>query len=187
MDAIIYVANATQIAINDEKALLTELYEKIVKPQGIPVIFVLNKADCMDSEKENLEGLVHIFKKSLDSIGYTKDVYGEKACIIPVSARYARLFKMTLSERVQMLSAKELIDTKTNLKLFLEDEKIASFYSKMSFDEACRHAGFEDNGECVVIRGENVKKKDVMRALFKSGIMAVEIELSKITKSNIKR
>lgn len=187
MDAIIYVANATQIATNDEKALLTELYEKIVKLQDIPVIFVLNKADCIDSEKESLEGLVHIFKKSLDSIGYARGVYGEKACIIPVSARYARLFKMALSERIEMLSPKELIDTKTNLELFLENDEIASFHSDMTFEQAGRHAGFEDNGECVVIRGEDVKKDDIMHSIFNTGIMAVEVELSKIAKNSIER
>ena len=58
LDALIFVANATQLKTTDEHALLKEIFEKVVKQNNLPVIFVLNKADELDSEKENISEII---------------------------------------------------------------------------------------------------------------------------------
>lgn len=101
LDALIFVANAEHLCTTDEKALLTEIFEKTVKPKNLPIIFVLNKADKLDSEKEDISQIIKNYGEYLWKIGF------ESAKIFPLSSKAARLLKMVKNGRVENLTGKE--------------------------------------------------------------------------------
>ena len=102
MDAIIYVANATQLCTTDEKVLLAELFRKVIKPTGIPVVFVLNKADDLDTEKENVSDIVKRYSSYLAEFGFVSPV------VFPLSSKAARLLKMAQNGKTGNMTAKEV-------------------------------------------------------------------------------
>ena len=71
-DALIYVANVTQLCTTDESYMLKEIYKKIIKKSSIPLIFILNKADCLDSEKEDISDIIDRYRNYLNEIGFKK-------------------------------------------------------------------------------------------------------------------
>ena len=79
------MANATQLKTTDEYILLKEIFEKVVKANDLPVIFVLNKADQLDSEKEDISEIVDSYVNYLTEIGF------ENPNVFPVSSKAARL------------------------------------------------------------------------------------------------
>lgn len=54
-DVILYIMNATQIGINDDYVLLDKIKHFLIKFPSKKILFVLNKIDKINSEKENLE------------------------------------------------------------------------------------------------------------------------------------
>ncbi|MCR5620348.1 MAG: dynamin family protein [Treponema sp.] len=101
MDALVFVANATQLCTMDEKILLSELLKNIVKPFGIPVMFIMNRADELDEDKENVTDILSRYNSYLSDIGFTSPA------IFPVSSQAARLLKMASSGRSLGLTPKE--------------------------------------------------------------------------------
>ncbi len=88
---ILYVMNATQMGINDDKSLLMRLCRYLKTHKKSRVIFVMNKVDLIDTEKESLEQMV------IDSKNYLIDNGIECPVIIPVSAQAASIFKKALN------------------------------------------------------------------------------------------
>ena len=101
IDALVYVANATQLCTKDEKVLLSELLNKVVKPTGIPVIFILNKVDELDEDKEDVTDIVSRYNSYLLEIGFSSP------SVFPVSSKAARLLKMLQNGRADCLTARE--------------------------------------------------------------------------------
>lgn len=101
MDAIIYVANATQLCTTDEKVLLAELFKKVVNATGIPVIFVLNKVDELDEDKEDIADIIDRYTSYLSEIGFTSPA------VFPISSKAARLLKMVQNGKAESLTARE--------------------------------------------------------------------------------
>ena len=93
---VLYVMNATQHATNDDNKLLTEIAD-IIKEKGKQAeerfLFALNKIDCFDIEKENVEKLIENNKK------YLRDKGIENPKIFPISAEFAKLKKLSLKDR----------------------------------------------------------------------------------------
>lgn len=87
---IIYVINATQMGINDDKKLLSLLKAKVDNNKNISVLYVINKIDQLDLENESIEDFVLQTKQYVESNGLKVDN------IIPVSALSANLFKKVL-------------------------------------------------------------------------------------------
>lgn len=88
---LLYVLNASQIGISDDKELLIKLKKIIDKNNKIQIVFALNKIDVIDKENESIEDLMKYTKNYIEEIGY-KDVN-----IIPVSAMAALIFKKVLN------------------------------------------------------------------------------------------
>lgn len=91
---ILYVLNAQQLGINDDKNLLVEI-GKIIKsdPQARDrFLFVLNKADAFDSQKEgNIDAILGKCRRYLEETGI------ESPFIYPISARLARLARQDVN------------------------------------------------------------------------------------------
>lgn len=88
---ILYVINAAQMGIEDDKKLLCMLKNKLENTSGISVLFVINKIDCLDPENESISELVMETKKYLETNGI------KNVNILPVSALSANLFKKVLN------------------------------------------------------------------------------------------
>ena len=88
---IIYVINATQMGINDDKYLLTDVRDYLERTPGVSTLFVVNKVDEIDMEKESLKDLI------LDTQEYLKGLGFKNPNILPVSALAANLFNKVLN------------------------------------------------------------------------------------------
>lgn len=87
LDLLIYILNATQLGIHDDKYFLDEI-QAIQKKQAQPasILFVLNKVDELDPEKgETLEKTVQNCRQYLKNLGFRQPE------ILPVSAQKALL------------------------------------------------------------------------------------------------
>ena len=101
----LYVMNATQLAIVDDKNLLYSLKNVIRKNPGISILFVVNKVDTLDEERgESIEECIFIARKYLENLGF------KEASIVPVSALAALLFKKVLNgERLTRIEYREFL------------------------------------------------------------------------------
>ncbi|MGX2975546.1 dynamin family protein [Ursidibacter arcticus] len=89
---ILYVLNATQLGVNDDKSLLEKIQATLEKDPHKQIIFLLNKADCLDEEKgERLDKVVANAQKYLINIGFNKPT------IIPTAAHYALILQKMLN------------------------------------------------------------------------------------------
>ncbi|MGL4986603.1 MAG: dynamin family protein [Treponemataceae bacterium] len=164
MDAIIYVANAEHLETNDEKVLLSDLYKNIVEKTKIPVVFVLNKADNIDDEKEDINKIISNYKQFLETLGYKNPI------VYPVSAKAARLFKIANKNKDSTLSLSE----------------IARF--PVLFDQFFNHSNFSgekslssvQNNEIVIIGKKEYSHNDLVTALHRTGIKTIEQTIEKI-------
>lgn len=170
MDAIIYIANAEHLATTDECCLLTELYEKIIKNKKIQAIFIVNKADAMDPEKENLFTHCQVLRDEIISIGFSPE-----SSIIPVSAKYARLFKMVLADRAASLTEKETRNLITGVSMF-EENKVSD--SENIYGDVQR-----GDTSVVSIGNKMFTRRELKQALCNTGFTNVESVLAKIAKN----
>ncbi|ENU80990.1 hypothetical protein F975_00848 [Acinetobacter sp. ANC 3789] len=165
---ILYILNATQLGINDDKNLLS-LVAKEIKKGGKQAkdrfIFVVNKCDEFDLEKESLE-------KALDNVrNYLQENGIDDPLIYPVSAFAARLIR----NDEQKLTAKERREKNSYIDQFQDDHynfvKYMPLTAKVS--RKVEELGFFDNQE-------------FNTALKNTGIPAVEMMIDEyIDKYNL--
>ncbi|MCW9733544.1 dynamin family protein [Avibacterium sp. 20-15] len=98
---ILYLLNATQFGINDDRLLLEKIYNTIKQDTKKEIIFILNKADEIDTEKElSIVQLIKNVEKYLNEIGF------KFPNIITISAKQALLFQKLLNSDVFSRSEK---------------------------------------------------------------------------------
>lgn len=162
LDMIIFVANATQLKTTDEKKLLDEIFENVVSKKNLPVLFVLNKADELDSEKEDLQVILENYRTYIEEIGF-------RNCeVLPVSAKAARLFKMALKGKCDFFTESECDDF---LLIFKRFEKRLNFGKSFSKSN-------NDSNEKIIIDGETYEKQTLIQNLYKTGIKDIEKYIS---------
>lgn len=90
---ILYVLNATQLGVNDDRTLLEQIKTTLDRNSHKEIIFLLNKSDCLDKEKgERLDKVVSNTKSYLTNIGFNNPI------IIPTAAQYALILQKMLNE-----------------------------------------------------------------------------------------
>lgn len=102
---VMYVMNATQLSINDDEALLRKVASAMKrngKESRDRFIFIVNKCDALDEEKESLEECLEKVKRYLLRF----DI--EDPILMPASARMALLVRM--DKKGEHLSRKERTD-----------------------------------------------------------------------------
>lgn len=102
---VLYVINATQIGINDDFYLLSNIsaeMKKHGKQSRDRFIFVVNKCDMLDEEKEPVDKVLKDVREYLGTFGI------EDPILIPTSAYLALLIRKSLNE--EELSRKEKKD-----------------------------------------------------------------------------
>lgn len=101
---ILYVINITQMGIKDDLELLNKVKDYLITHKDINILFVINKMDQVDFERESVIELIQDTKKYIEQSGI-KNPY-----IIPVSALAASLFRKVLkSERLTRNQYKNFI------------------------------------------------------------------------------
>ncbi|WP_052123749.1 dynamin family protein [Gallibacterium anatis] len=111
---ILYVLNATQLGINDDRHLLETIHQSLANDKNKEILFILNKADQLDQEKErSLQDTIDIVKNYLTDIGFSTPT------IIPVSAKNALFFQKVLNNdqfsRREKFEFQQLIENRNNV------------------------------------------------------------------------
>lgn len=155
---ILYVINATQMGINDDKGMLSNLLAHTDKNENLRVVFVINKVDQIDEEKESLKDIVLNTREYLSRNGF------KNPDIIPISALAAGLFKKVLGG--------ELL-TKNEYRSFMN---FYDLYSPKGFNlkSYAITDDLSDQYEEVTLKGEIYKISDLLRAVENTGIKLLE-------------
>ena len=116
---ILYIFNATQLEINDDRILLGDIAREI-KSSGIQskdrFIFVLNKVDVLDVEKgENAKKAIDRLKEYLKGVGI------DEPRIFPISAQLSRLIRLKKNGKSELTEDEsDFLDTR--VKRFTQQE-----------------------------------------------------------------
>lgn len=90
---ILYVINAQQIATYDESNFLSLIAKKLKENKNFRIIFVINKMDLIDPQKENPGDFVKNCKEYIEEKGFKDPV------IVPICAYSALLFKKAIEKQ----------------------------------------------------------------------------------------
>ena len=77
-DLLVYIINASQIGVNDDSYHMEFVHEHAM---GRPILFLLNKIDCLNPEEEDLKGIIRRVRSYISSKGFKAPM------ICPVSAK----------------------------------------------------------------------------------------------------
>lgn len=167
-DMIIFVANATQLGTTDEKRLLEQIRESIAeRKDNVPVLFVLNKADQIDPEKENLSEMIERYYKYISDLGF------ENKAVLPLSSKAARLFKMAVKNKAAEFTRREEFDLATCYSDFSE---------YLDFSGGVKNTS-SGGDEKITVGEYKYEKSKLKEALNRSGIRAVEDYISSMIQS----
>ncbi|MBR2461939.1 MAG: dynamin family protein [Spirochaetaceae bacterium] len=160
---ILYVLNATQLETMDDYELLGNI-ANAMKSGGRQAserfIFVMNKADEFDTEKESVERMM---ERTKDYLSTKHGIKNPK--LFPCSAYFAKLIRQAAAG--EDLTKKEKIDLHGQMGLFIEDEGM-HLSSKATVSEEVR-GRLERRVQVAKERGDNSEL-----ALIHTGIPAVE-------------
>lgn len=165
---ILYILNATQLGINDDKNLL-KLVAKEIKRGGKQAkdrfIFIVNKCDEFDLEKESLE-------KALKNVrDYLEENEIQDPLVYPISAYAARLMR----NNEQSLTSRERRKKNDFIDQFLEKDYDFIQYMPLTAKVASK-----------VKNLQLVESTELNKALKNSGIPAVEMMIDEyIEKYNL--
>ncbi|MPQ43552.1 dynamin family protein [Clostridium tarantellae] len=159
---VLYVMNITQFAINDDRELLTKISDAMKrggKQSKDRFIFVINKCDVIDQEKE---GSIEQFLKKVED--YLNQFGIEEPNLFPVSAEMAKLIRMykgnkelTKHQVKFFRNYNDFIDDKCN---YFDNLASLSESSRLSLNKKLKKA--DDSGD------------DYEEALIHTGVPAIE-------------
>lgn len=162
---IIYVLNATQIGTEDDYKILSEV-KSFVTGKKVQVIFVLNKIDALDSDRENLnEFIKNVVISFINKVGISQYM------IFPCASEAALLFRCAM--RSDSLTEAE---TDKLYKYFKEYYKDVNNIRYSIFD-----ANDCNESETVVYDEEQYDISKLKIALGNTGILEIENYLSKVS------
>lgn len=164
---VLYILNATQLETNDDNTLLSDIADAMRdggRQTNDRFLFVLNKADEFDTEKENIQTYLDKTKEYLEKHG----IHNPK--IFPCSSYIAKLIRQYQSGK--HFTKKERNDLDKDIELFFDDEEEnyqGLHFSKMAAISDAVRSKIE--AEEAKARSVNDKYTD---ALIQTGIPAVE-------------
>jgi GTPase Era involved in 16S rRNA processing len=156
---ILYLINATQFGINDDLELLIHINDKVKKTKGkLKILFVVNKIDEFDLEKEDIKETMKEIQNYLINNGINEPQ------IVPISALAAKLFKMALNERT--LTRRELREFDRYYDLFKPKGYDLTKYALVK--------DLDDQDKHIKVGENTLKKGNILRAIENTGICFVE-------------
>lgn len=165
IDAIIFVANAEHLCTTDEMALLKDLYKNVIANKNIPIIFILNKADNIDNEKEDIGSVINYYKDFVFGLGFINPH------IFPISAKAARLFKMALNGKGEYFTEAEYDVFPLLVKKFID---------RLAFDNDSSYYNLNIGNHKKNIYNEQYNEEQLQKALTNTGICRIEKEIEKL-------
>lgn len=165
---ILYVLNATQLGVNDDRSLLEKIKVTLDKDSHKEIIFLLNKADCLDPEKgETLDKIVANAEQHLTNAGFNKP------SIIPTSAHYALVIQkalngisLTRSERNHLKNALSTLNNQFIIHSKIPNELKLQVFNKLNQSKI--------TGKFKLSNGEVIKKEHLQKALTRTGFSALQ-------------
>lgn len=112
---ILYIINATQIGVTDDKKFLVDLKELYENTEN-NIVFLLNKIDVIDSKYEEKENIVENAKEYLKNIGFKNPL------LIPISAHTAKILRKGMNNNLE--TRREKMEYNTYVDFYLEKNKI---------------------------------------------------------------
>ncbi len=160
---ILYVINATQMGIVDDAKLLKELSEQVKAKENLNVLFVINKMDAIDYDKESA------YQFMQETIDYLSDNQFSESDIIPVSARAANLFK------------KAMLNTELTRKEYRDFIECYDMFrtSDLNMRSYIRTRDFSNQMTKIDIKGVEYMVADIEAAIENTGITALEDYIQK--------
>ena len=159
----VYVINASQIGIEDDEKLLKILAPYLRRNRTIKILFVMNKIDVLDREKESIEECVQNVRRYLQNCGF------ENPNIIPISAVAALLFKKVLNH--EKLTRKQYRDFIELYDMYQSNDYNMKKYAVID--------DLEDPFKQIEVRGEIYKTGELNVALENTGIKLLEQKIQK--------
>ena len=102
INILLCVLNAAYIGTNDEDAVLNQIHQIQKKNTAVKIVFIVNKIDIFNAEKESLSDALEKIKNNLAYHRF------DNAIIISTSAKAARLFKMVLAGKHEIFTEDEI-------------------------------------------------------------------------------
>lgn len=159
---IVYLLNATQLATNDDELLLQMVLEHVKRNNDVKILFVLNKIDMLDEDKESI----------LDTINnasiYIQDHGLKEFGIFPLSALSAKTFRMKLNGK--LLTKAEERHMNQSYPEYRDNSKGMLQYVK----------SYNQIGKQYTINDEVVSEYELRRAIENTGIVEIERAIEKI-------
>jgi len=162
---IVYILNATQLATNDDEVLLQMVVDYVKKKENIKIIFVLNKIDMLDEEKESISGTIK------NAIAYIKEQGIDDFEIFPVSALSAKTFRLKLNSKSMTKTQERHINQ--NYHEYKDNGKSILKYMN----------SYNQTGKQYYIGNECITEYQLRRAIENTGIVEIEKAIEKITVS----
>ena len=162
---IVYLLNATQLATNDDEVLLQMVVDYVKKKENIKIIFVLNKIDMLDEEKESISGTIK------NAVTYIKEQGIDDFEIFPVSALSAKTFRLKLNSKSLTKTQERHINQ--NYHEYKDNGKSILKYMN----------SYNQTGKQYYIGNECITEYQLRRAIENTGIVEIEKAIEKITVS----
>lgn len=166
---IVYILNATQLATNDDELLLQMVIGHVKKNADIRVLFMLNKVDMLDEDKENIGDVICAAR------AYIKDHGLKDSRIFPLSALSAKVLRMKLNGK-KMTRAEQ-----RHLEQVYPEYRVSGKSMLQYMDSYHRCGGSYEIG------GEAVSEYALRRAVENTGITEIERQIQREVLSFLKR
>lgn len=167
---ILYVINAQQIGTYDDSYFMSLVAKKLKDNDKFKILFVVNKMDLIDPQKENPDELVKNCKKYIEDKGIQNPV------ILPVSASSALLFKKVLDN--QELTELEEENFLRNYRHFKRDG-----FSLQDYMNIPRRGNL---AETVEVDGVVYTKAQIYAALENTGLPFLEKQIDETLVRSLK-
>lgn len=156
---VLYLINATQFGVRDDTRLLKILQNRLKQTgEALRVLFVINKVDELDPEKEPIEDFIPEVRSYLIQRGFSDPE------LIPISARAASLFRKALRE--EELSRAEYRDFLGYYENFgTKDLRLSSYKMGRQNAEFFRR---------LQVKGKEYRISELNAAIENTGITAIE-------------
>ena len=131
----VYILNATQIGVLDDYKFLIDLKEIVEKNKG-KILFLLNKIDCIDQEKESLDKIIDNIKNYLKNIGF------EDINLVLVSAYRANILKRGLNGKLK--TRREKKEYLNIISEYIERKKIKNYKENEVIEKILKETGIKE-------------------------------------------
>lgn len=167
---ILYIINAQQIGTYDDDYFMSLVAKKLKNHDKFQILFVVNKMDLIDPQKENPDKLIENCRRYIESKGINNPI------IVPISAISALLFKKVLAG--SKLSELEEENFLRNYKHFRRDG-----YSLQDYMNIPERGNLTEKIE---VDGITYTRRQIYAALENTGLPFLEKQVNEIFVHSLK-